>query len=83
MLIKREHTIISREPRGCRNVNDLIARGIIERPRFLRRIMELYIMGLLKKHDGEIELTEADVLLLNAVEKVNIDRVPDLRIDSE
>ena len=37
--------------------------------------MELYIMGLLKKHDGNVELTEAGVHLLNVVEKVDIGKV--------
>ncbi len=81
-LVRKEHAIILRELRNCRNVNDLIAREVIERSRFSRRIMELYIMGLLKKHDGNVELTEAGVHLLNAVEKVDIDRVPDPWIDS-
>ncbi len=82
MLIKKEHAIILRELRNYRNVNDLIAREAIERSRFSRRIMELYIMGLLKKHGGEVELTEAGVHLLNAAEKVGIERVPDPWIDS-
>ncbi|MCD6428445.1 MAG: DUF505 family protein [Desulfurococcales archaeon] len=82
MLIKKGHAIILRELRSYRNVSNLIAREVIERSRFSRRIKELYIMGLLKKRNGEIELTEAGMHLLNAVEKVDIDEVPDPWIDS-
>ena len=57
VLIRKEHAIILRELRKYRNVNDLIAREVIERSRFLRRIMELYVMGLVKKHDYNVELT--------------------------
>ncbi len=82
MFIKKEHVLVLRELRGSVELGAFAEKRVIDRVRFSRRIMELYIMGLIKRKGDNIELTEAGQHLVKAIENIDIDSLPDPWIDS-
>lgn len=82
MLIRKEHVELLQEIDASGNFSDLISREVVDRSRFSRRVMELQIMGLVKRAGDYVEFTEAGRHLLNAVKAIKIEIMPDPWIDS-
>ncbi len=77
MFLKRRHLEILREIRKTD-----IQEGI-EKGDFKIRVLELYILGFVKLEDGRIKLTKAGQKLAKLIDKLKIEDLPDVFVDTE
>jgi len=80
MFLKKRHLEIIKEMAKTDNQAEIQEKLPEE---FQTRALELYILGFAKLEGNKIKFTEAGKKLLKIAEKINVDELPDIFIDSE
>lgn len=80
MFLKKRHLEIIKEMAKTDNQAEIQEKLPEE---FQTRALELYILGFAELEGNKIKLTEAGKKLLKIAEKINVDELPDIFIDSE
>jgi hypothetical protein len=80
MFLKKRHLEILREMKET-DVEEEIRKKLPED--FKTRILELYILGFVDLSDGKVTFTRAGRKLMKIVEKLDIEKLPDVFVDTE
>ncbi|WP_456416471.1 DUF505 family protein [Methanocaldococcus sp.] len=80
MFLKKRHLEILREMKKT-DVQEEIRKKLPED--FKSRILELFILGFVELEDGKITFTDAGKKLMEIVDKLNIEELPDVFVDTE
>jgi hypothetical protein len=77
MFLKRRHLEILKTLMEKKDVKNLYPED------FKTRVLELFILGFVDFEDGEVKLTQAGRKLGRVVEKLDVDRLPEIFADTE